>query len=241
MQPIHPFSKAASVALLAFPFQALAQSTYTNTNLTLRFFQTPQDDTCSFTNNSSALTFTTSSTPIVGHCFDFATLFGGNTTQGFANQSQNIINSFDDTSNAGIHWQLENLDTYDPQGNYSSLLYRQHLAFAIDDEDKPGHYANLLVNIFPSKGCSELDPKNSSRLLPWYGFTCWSENEGKCGTTEYPIGSFYVWDQDREEKEKDSGDCYLFARMGASARVSASLWGAVGAVVGTVFAVCVRV
>ncbi|KAI2476768.1 hypothetical protein Ptr902_11752 [Pyrenophora tritici-repentis] len=121
MQPIHPFSKAASVALLAFPFQALAQSTYTN-----------------------ALTFTTSSTPIVGHCFDFATLFGGNTTQGFANRSQNIINSFDDTSNAGIHWQLENLDTYDPQGNYSSLLYRQHLAFAIDDEDKPGHYANLL-------------------------------------------------------------------------------------------------
>ncbi|KAE8844279.1 hypothetical protein P3342_002535 [Pyrenophora teres f. teres] len=236
MQLIHPFSKAASLALLTFPLQVLAQSIYTNTNLTLRFFQTPQEDQCSFTNTSRALTFTTWSTPIIGHCFDFGTLFGGNTTQGFVNQSQNVFGG--DTSNAGIHWQLENLDTYDPQGNYSSVLYRQHLAFAVDDEDKPGHYANLMVNLYGGEGCSELDPRDSTRFLDWYGFNCWSENEGTCGTTGYPIASFYVKEEDREKKEYSGewGKCWSFAQMGASTRASASLWGVVGAVASTALA-----
>jgi hypothetical protein len=83
--------------------------------VTLRFFPDSQDETCSYTNSSQALTFTTDSVPVVSHCFNIADLFGGNTTNGFVDQIRNVRPLVD--GHVGIAWQLENMDTLDPKAS----------------------------------------------------------------------------------------------------------------------------
>ena len=107
-------------------------------NLTLRFFTQPQDeDTCSYYNTSSALTFTSRSIPVTCHCFNLADLFGGTATSRFINQTRNAGYTVDGRD-LGIIWQLENADLWDPSANYSSVLYRQHISNP-GDSDAPIH------------------------------------------------------------------------------------------------------
>jgi hypothetical protein len=228
MQPLQTTSIAASLALLLLPTTTHAQSNTSNQNITIRFFPTTQD-TCSYTNTTSALTFTTSSIPILSHCFDFASLFSGNSTQGFVNQTENQGSTV--WGEAGIHWQLFNAETFDPQTNYSGILYRQHVTNPTDDDDKPGQHADRRVTLYGAKKCRESD--GQSELLPWYGFDCWSENEGSCGTLPYGIVSFSVQPQQDEEQ----GTCWVFAERGAAASVGTSSRGVVAVVVSTFMAV----
>jgi hypothetical protein len=176
------------------------------------------------------LTFTTSSVPIISHCFDLEELFGGNATQGFVNQTGNIRPPY--TGEAGIHWQLENVDTYDPQTNFSSILYRQHVTDPAPDKLKPGNQADRAVNVYPSKTCTELGP--GDELLSWYGFSCWSENEGSCGTTPYRIGSFAIVNL---EKTSDNGKCWVFAELGAAGRGYSPSQAMMGAFLSTLLAI----
>ena len=112
------------------------------------------------------------------------------------------------------------MDVYDPQGNYSNVLYRQHISNAVNNNDKPGHYAVRMVNVYSAKGCRD-DPNDPRGWVDWHGFSCWSEDEGKCGNTGYSIASFYLKDLDRRSREDK---CWSFAHMGGSARAFPSSW-----------------
>ncbi|USP81636.1 uncharacterized protein yc1106_08910 [Curvularia clavata] len=155
MHTLQTINIAASLALLLLPTATHAQSNTFNQNITLRFFPTSQTDSCSYTNSSSALTFTTSSIPILSHCFDFSSLFTSNSTQGFVNQTKNQGSTV--WGEAGIHWQLFNAETFDSQTNYSGILYRQHVTNPANDDDKPGHHADRRVTVYGAKGCRESD------------------------------------------------------------------------------------
>lgn len=186
-------------------------------NITLRFLQDNQANTCNYDNSSKVLTFTTSSVPVISHCFDFSNLFGGNAAQGFVNQTENL-GWAGGGQEAGIRWQLLNLDTFDPQANYSNILYRQHVLSPSSDDDKPGHYANRRVTIYGAPGCSEADPSDNHTLLPWYGFSCWSEEAGSCGKLPYGIASFSV--QPGPDDDERDGTCWDFAERGGAAGMS---------------------
>ncbi|KAI4929551.1 uncharacterized protein J4E92_005216 [Alternaria infectoria] len=138
-------------------------------NLTLRFFKDGHDDTCNYYDSRDALTFTTSSIPVVPHCFSLGDLFGGNATQGFVNQTWNLgSNRFGDEQ-AGIYWTLLNADKYDRSANYSRVLYRHHVVQAYDDIWKEGHLSNMMATVYGGEDCSELDPNDDQNLLNWFG------------------------------------------------------------------------
>jgi hypothetical protein len=184
-------------------------------NITLRFFQNGQDDSCHYRDSSHVLTFTTSSIPVISHCFDFSDLFGGNASQGFVNQTWNLGPNV--WGEAGIHWQLGNVETFDLKGNYSSVLYRQHITNPARDDQNPGKYADRRVTMYGGKDCSQIDPSSDKTLLPWYGFSCWSEDNGSCGTLPYNIASFSI--QPGPDDKDRHGTCWVFAKEGAAARV----------------------
>ncbi|KAF1834268.1 hypothetical protein BDW02DRAFT_647718 [Decorospora gaudefroyi] len=219
-------SRPLSLALLFLPSQIHAQgSDAINRNLTLRFFTTTQDDSCDFGATSQAITFTTASIPVLAHCFDLADLFDGNATSGFVNQSTNILNS---PGEYGIHWSLSNAEAYNASANYSSVLYRQHISNPNTKEQEPGSRAERITTLYGGKGCTQIDPNDDKDILPWYGFSCWSEAQGSCGTTSYNIQSFTVQPRSPEAYWK----CWVFAKNGQSGavRVSGSL---VAALLGT--------
>ncbi|KAI4622532.1 uncharacterized protein J4E87_006474 [Alternaria ethzedia] len=184
-------------------------------NLTLRFFTESQDDTCSFRNSSEALTFTSSSIPTMDHCFNLEDIFGGNTTQGFVNQS--AYPPFSAT--AGINWSVENAALYNAQANYTNVLYHLHVPGAEAAEQ----YADRRVNIYPAKDCYNADPNSDATmppLLPWYGYDCVSDRDGNCGTIEYDVRSFYLLPGTRERDQ--SGRCLLSAKWGAASSIYSS-------------------
>lgn len=113
-----------------------------SSNLTLRFLpSTPDsssDSTCAYSNTTNALTFTTASVPVQSICFNLAELFDGNATAGFVNQS--LPSQWYET---GLHWSIENADTFDAQANYSQVLYRQAAR-----EQEPMSYAPRRVNLY---------------------------------------------------------------------------------------------
>lgn len=76
------------------------------------------------------------------------------------------------------------------------------------------------MTIYGGKDCSEEDPSSNKTLLPWYGFSCWSEDKGSCGTLPYNIASFSI--QPGLEKNNRHGTCWVFAEEGAAARVYSS-------------------
>lgn len=198
-------------------------------NLTLRFFTQPQEeDTCSYYNTSTALTFTSRSIPIIGHCFDLAELFGGNTTSGFVNQTRNL--GYTATEDVGIDWQLFNKDLWDPNANYSSVLYRQHVVNPGDSRYEPGSYADRLVTLYGVAGCKDANTETHEGGIPWYGFSCWSEDEGTCGATNRTFASFQL-QPGRTDEDEQSGKCWSFAQWGAAPGVDVRLKAAVGVVV----------
>jgi hypothetical protein len=207
---------------------------FVSQNLTLRFFTTSQADSCDYGSSSQALTFTTGSVPIVSKCFELADLFNGNASSGFVNQTWNQPNVWGE---AGIHWTLTNKDAFDASANYSSILYRQSSLSPNNDGQKSGDPANIRATIYPGERCTEKDPNDNSTegLLPWYGFGCFSEEKGRCGTTPYNIVSFRIT-PGVEDKEKNT--CWDFARNGQSgaARLPKSVLAAVvGAGLATLF------
>jgi hypothetical protein len=60
----------------------------------------------------------------------------------------------------------------------------------------------MRTTIYLGKGCTQKDPNNDKGLLPWYGFSCLSENKGRCGTTSYSIQRFTIQEGDPESQEK---------------------------------------
>ncbi|KAF2276849.1 uncharacterized protein EI97DRAFT_397817 [Westerdykella ornata] len=227
--------RVASLALTSFPLGIHAQVVTSNQNLTLRFFQSDQQDSCDYANSNRALTFTTSSIPVLGQCFDFVDLFSGNATQGFINQTRNQGQNA--WGEAGIHWQLENTDTFDPQANYSRVLYRQHITNPTTDEQKPGHYADRQVTIYGGPKCTEADPNSNTTLFPWYGFSCWSEDKGSCGTLPYKIASFYIRAGKDEQSQGRMGTCWVFAECGAATSLLLSSRAMVGAFISASLAI----
>ncbi|KAI4629702.1 uncharacterized protein J4E87_002888 [Alternaria ethzedia] len=180
MQLFQVIKRSALLAILSSPFHAHAQASQNadgqelspyNQNLTLRFFKDGHDDTCNYYDSRDALTFTTSSIPVVPHCFSLGDLFGGNATQGFVNQTWNLgSNRFGDEQ-AGIYWTLLNADKYDRSANYSRVLYRHHVVQAYDDIWKEGHLSNMMATVYGGEDCSELDPNDDQNLLNWFGYS----------------------------------------------------------------------
>jgi len=221
MQLFQVINRSALLALLSSPFHAHAQRSQNadgqelspyNQNLTLRFFKDGHDDTCNYYDSRDALTFTTSSIPIVPHCFSLGDLFGGNATQGFVNQTWNLGSGRFGDEQAGIYWTLLNADKYDRSANYSRVLYRHHVVQAYDDIWKEGHLSNMMATIYGGEDCSELDPNDDQNLLNWFGYSCWSADEGDCGNTPYPLTSFNLASVDQRSDRK----CWLHSELGAA-------------------------
>ncbi|THW27574.1 hypothetical protein D6D25_06191 [Aureobasidium pullulans] len=170
-------SMTTSIVPLALLMACCNAQSDPNANLTLRFFQNPQDEnSCSYSNTSAALTFTTNSYPRLAHCFDISDLFGSNITEGFVNQSQ-PFSTYNHTISQGINYTLFNSDIYDPSANYSSVLYRQ----SIPHEERQvvfdsGNPADGLITLCQETGCS------NSTGQEWHGFTCFTDEHGECGT-----------------------------------------------------------
>jgi hypothetical protein len=130
----------------------------------------------------------------------------------------------------GIHWQLENMESFSRTANYSRVLYRQHVTDPGSDAYKPGHSADRRVTLYGGDRCSELAPDNDT-LLDWFGFDCWSEEQGSCGRLPYGINSFYI--QDGQEGKNRDGTCWVFAQLGAAehawSSLTAMMWASVSA------------
>ncbi|KAI5206466.1 hypothetical protein E4T39_02433 [Aureobasidium subglaciale] len=197
MKPFYSSNLTAGLNLLLLSFQVNAQRGQ-ELDFTLRFFETNQDDTCNYANSSNALTFTTRDVPRVNHCFNLVDIFGGNDTEGFVNQTRSPYAPVQ-----GVRWKVQNTEMFNLDANYSSILYRQYQLHQPDNKDlEPGHTAKRGVSIYPGRNCRDLAP--DGEVKRWYGFSCWSESEGGCGTTPYSIASFLLYpgsvpaDEDRE-------------------------------------------
>jgi len=184
-------------------------------NLTLRFFQNPQDEnSCSYSNTSAALTFTTNSYPRLAHCFDISDLFGSNITEGFVNQSQ-PFSTYNHTISQGINYTLFNSDIYGPSANYSSILYRQFIPHeerqVVFDSGNP---ADGLITLYSEAGC------RNSTGQEWHGFTCFTDEHGECGTAGFAMKSFKF----ESRRYSDDYTCSIFSRdrKGNSAAVLGS-------------------
>ena len=119
------------------------------------------------------------------------------------------------------------MDKYDATKNYSKVLYRQHIANPSSEDSQPGHYADRKVNLYGDEKCTELIPNETVGLYPWFGLSCWSEDEGSCGTIPYNIASFAV--QPGPEEDDKDGTCMVFAEEGAATsnlRSRAAIFGA---------------
>ncbi|KAH0335990.1 hypothetical protein KCU81_g8765, partial [Aureobasidium melanogenum] len=231
---------AAFLVLGALPTVVTAQSSIYGANLTLRFFPESQTGKCGYSNSSEALTFTTESIPLkgLGHCFNLADIFGGNSSQGFVNQTANLgwaSGYTGEPGQAGIHWQVLNKNNFNAQTNYSSILYHQHNPVGSDQQNGPGTYAPRTVFLYPGEGCTEL-PEQSKELLPWYGLNCWTETEGVCDSLPYKIASFSMQAEDEQH-----GKCWVFAEMGGAAGLNIGFYAMVYLVVGTVVAMWIVV
>lgn len=186
-------------------------------NLTLRFFQTSQEESCGYSTTSDALTFTTKDVPIRGHCFSMAELFGGNSTRGFVNQTKNLGRSWESRRghpDVGIHWEVRNSESYDPQANYSSILYHQNDGINVNDR---GPYAWRTVFLYGSDNCVDVDTSPADEFDNWYGNNCWSEGDGDCRDIYYGVGSFSVQAAPKNDEEAQRETCWAFAENGLAA------------------------
>lgn len=130
----------------------------------------------------------------------------------------------------GFHWSISNAQSFDANANYSRVLYRQHLANATQDKYKVGHTASRQVTLYSGLDCSDIDEVTKNRTQPWFGFSCWSEDQGSCGTLPYSIVSFAVGGIPEQIADKDN--CWVFAKSGeqsSGAHIHASLQAVMGA------------
>lgn len=132
------------------------------------------------------------------------------------NQTDNLAPNFR-TRQEGIVWQLENMESFDPRANYSRILYRQNVYNPQDKRYDPGSYAWRRINIYGGPNCTESNPEGDN-LLDWYGFNCFSEGGGSCGTLPYSIASFTVMPGSFEKEDEQRGKCMVFAKLGSAAR-----------------------
>jgi hypothetical protein len=162
-------------------------------------------------------------------CFNLAELFDGNATSGFVNQSRPS-----EWYESGLHWSLENAETFDAQANYSRILYHQ----AARDQD-PESYAPRRVNLYGGLDCTERDPEDDEGLLDWYGISCGTgpsaghaAGEGICDELPYRVASFAVLPQD----EDADGTCLVYAQLGAGVGRFQPMKAAASVLVGAVVA-----
>lgn len=210
-------------------------------NLTLRFFQDSQGGSCGYSNSSDALTFTTSTTPVTDHCFNLEELATGNATSGFINQTDNLSGQTGDGRDVGIRWALKNAASFDPQGNYSSLLYRQYNS-ASSDDDQPGGYASTRVTVYGFADCNDIDPNGGDLGADthWYGFSCLTEAEGDCGTLPLPNGAVSFRVQPGLDPDEDP-KCETFAANGDAASLGLRTSAVMGVVAAGLVAVWMSV
>lgn len=141
-----------------------------------------------------------------------------NATSGYTEQHNNRTTNA--TMHQGdFHWQIQNAHAFDPSANYSNILYRQHGV----DELLVGAYSLRRVKVYSVPDCKIETPSASSWAVgpasdPWYGFGCWSDAEGSCGTLPNKIASFSIGPGDDDE----SGACMVFARNGLAEAMSAA-------------------
>lgn len=105
-----------------------------------------------------------------------------------------------------------------------------------DDRYEVGHYADRRVTLYGAKGCTQKNPNDNETLLPWYGFSCWSEDAGSCRTAEYSVRSFSIQPGPGDKDDK-SGTCWVFAEEGAAGRVRGVPRAVMGGIVGGFVAV----
>lgn len=150
-------------------------------------------------------------------------IFGGNITQGFANTSWALGRL---TGEAGIYWAVENTNLYSSEVNYTNFLY--HLRPVLSDETD--EHADRSISVYPAKGCDTWDPTSELPInppVPWYDFSCWSEEEGNCGTSDYGARSFRILPAQKESDR--AGKCIVFAERGAAMSLYTSSRAIVGA------------
>lgn len=97
-----------------------------------------------------------------------------------------------------------------------------------DDRFELGAYAYRRVNLYGGINCTDVDLTETTGYINWYGFNCWSDVEGNCGTLPYSIASFTVMPGPFEEED---GTCMVFAEMGVGSSRQ-PLKAAIGALVG---------
>lgn len=129
---------------------------------------------------------------------------------------------------SGLYWSTENAETFDPQANYSGILYRQ----AMKDQE-PGSYASTRVNLYGGLDCSERDPLDETGLVDWYGLSCWSGVEGICDELPRGVASFAVLPVGTQSTE---GTCLVYAQLGAGVGGLRPLRAVAGVLVGAVVA-----
>ncbi|KAI5252024.1 hypothetical protein E4T42_03749 [Aureobasidium subglaciale] len=216
MKPFHDSGLAAWLTFLLLPLRINAQrgrewvsslaltTKYHLSNtvvhrldFTLRFFETSQDDTCSYANSSNALTFTTRDVPRVNHCFNLVDLFDGNATEGFVNQTRNPYAPVE-----GVRCNVQNSEMFNPEANYSSILYCQYQLHQSDNKDlESGHTARRgvrTVEIWLQMARSRGGMDSVAR--------------GGCGTTPYSIASFLLYPP--PDSSEDDKECVEFSQSG---------------------------
>ncbi|RWA06114.1 hypothetical protein EKO27_g8989 [Xylaria grammica] len=195
----------AGLGLLASTRLVAAESL----NLTLTFYP-DEDNTCSG-DDSKAISFSTSSYPLVQSCFNLDEIFANNSTGGVRNSSSTS------TSDRGLRWVITNSEAWDPNGNYSHVKYEQLDPTGRDDDDDGEiTWSSRRVNIYNGDDCLQASsPDDEEELLPWFSWTCHSSEDDHCRTVPYDIKSFFILPLDDDDMD---GKCLDFALYGASAR-----------------------
>ncbi|KAI0805620.1 hypothetical protein GGR55DRAFT_680816 [Xylaria sp. FL0064] len=201
------------LALLASTRLVAAQSL----NLTLTFYP-DEDNTCPG-DDTRAISFSTSSYPIVQSCFNLGEIFANNSTGGARNLSST------NPDDQGVRWAITNSKAWDPKGNYSHVRYEQLDPTGQDDEDDGKiTWSSRRVNIYNGDDCLQTsNPDDKEELLPWFSWTCHSSGDDHCRTAPYNIKSFVIIPLDGDDMD---GKCLDFALYGASARSLPHLFGA---------------
>lgn len=174
-------------------------------------------DACA--DSSGGVSFTTVDVP-VSQCFDVKDVFGSNVTQGFRNESLGFTDPTE-----GMHWSVGNSRNFDSTANYSHIRYEQ----ADPNQPRPGELAMRRVNLYNGENCLQTSEVEDGDILPWFSWTCQSNEDDDCRTTPYSIGSFRI--SDAEERD---GQCYAFALQGSAVSRFASQNTAVAALVSAI-------
>ncbi|KAK6004695.1 hypothetical protein QM012_008557 [Aureobasidium pullulans] len=170
-----------SLLTTSLAVQTLAQSS----NLTFSFSPATLDN-CASNGSAEAITFTTSSVPLLYQCFNIEDLFASsNTSSSYgARTTQSTSGTY---TYEQISWRIFNADAYSTQTNYSGIWYfQQNFTWPAQGED-----AERIFEVFDAKDCHQTGPTNDS-IYPILGWTCQSSAKGDCYEAPYNIRSFQI-------------------------------------------------